>query len=227
MVDVPGIPQRREERIGQPEGQQVLHSFLAEVVINTIDLLLAPALQKRRIERPGRGEIFAEGLLDDQPAAARQIGKARCRQLLVDHPEEVGGDGQVEQRIAGGSGMFAHLHHQFLEARIGRRIVEFAGRVVEPRLQPLPAGSIGRPAGGKLLHSLALRQTKLLVRQRLPRHADDGEILRQQAVAGEIVERRHQQAFGQITRGSQNHQQATGHHRSRGTTGIWLRLSLR
>ena len=41
VVDVVAVPDRLEDRVGEPQHQQVLHRFLAEVVVDAIDLLLA------------------------------------------------------------------------------------------------------------------------------------------------------------------------------------------
>ena len=40
MIDEFLIPERLEDTIGEAERQEVLHGFLAHIVVNTIDLIL-------------------------------------------------------------------------------------------------------------------------------------------------------------------------------------------
>ena len=45
MVDVPGVPEGREHAVGEPECQQILHRFLAEIMVDPVDLLLTPVIE--------------------------------------------------------------------------------------------------------------------------------------------------------------------------------------
>ncbi len=66
VVDVVLVPQRLEDAVGEAEGEQVLHRLLAEVMVDAVDLLLRPVGQQLAVELDGRGEVVAEGLLDDE-----------------------------------------------------------------------------------------------------------------------------------------------------------------
>ena len=70
MVDVLVVPQRLEERVGEAEDEDVLHRVLAEVVVDAVELVLAPVLVQRVVERHRGGQVVAERLLDDEPAEA-------------------------------------------------------------------------------------------------------------------------------------------------------------
>ena len=41
VVDVVAVPDRLEDRVGEPQHEQVLHRFFAEVVVDAVDLPLA------------------------------------------------------------------------------------------------------------------------------------------------------------------------------------------
>ncbi len=76
VVDVVAVPDRLEQAVGEAEGQDVLRGLLAQEVVDAEDLLLVEHLVQLGVERHGRGEIGAERLLHDDPAALDQIGVA-------------------------------------------------------------------------------------------------------------------------------------------------------
>ena len=59
VIDVAPVPDRLENSVGKAEGQNVLDRFLAQVMIDAVNLLLARDLEKLLIQRlraiPGRG----------------------------------------------------------------------------------------------------------------------------------------------------------------------------
>ena len=75
VVDELAVPDRLEDPVREAQREQVLHRLLAEVVVDAEDLALAEVLADQRVELLGRGQVVAEGLLDDQrgfqPRAAR------------------------------------------------------------------------------------------------------------------------------------------------------------
>ena len=175
VVDVPRVPQRREHPVGQPEGKQILDRLLPEIVIDAVDLLLPPVLQERLIQGPGRGEIPAERLLDDDPLLPRHPGEAGGIELLVDQREEIGGDRQIEERIAGGANLRTDTVDLRPEAPERLVIVEVTDDVMEPRLKPGPSPRIDGLPRAKLRDLPALLLPKLLRRHLEPPHADDRE----------------------------------------------------
>jgi hypothetical protein len=64
-VDEVAVPQRLEDRVGESLHQQVLHGFLAEVVIDAIHLMFFENVPNRGVERTSRCQIFAKRFLDD------------------------------------------------------------------------------------------------------------------------------------------------------------------
>ncbi len=65
VVDVLAPPHGLEERVGEPEDEQVLHRLLAEVVIDAEDLRLVERRRDGVVERARALEVVAERLLED------------------------------------------------------------------------------------------------------------------------------------------------------------------
>ena len=105
--DVPAVPDRLEDRVAEPQGQDVLDRLLAEVVVDPVDLVLVEDPRDVAVQRAGAGEVVAERLLDDDAAPGallvRRVDQAGLAELLDDRREELGGDGQVEEPVAAGA----------------------------------------------------------------------------------------------------------------------------
>ncbi len=54
VVDVVAIPDRLEHAVGETQHQDVLDGFLAEVMVDPVDLLLFGDLKQFGVQRPGR-----------------------------------------------------------------------------------------------------------------------------------------------------------------------------
>ena len=82
-LDVLPVPDRLEKRVGEPEVQDVLHRFLAQVVIDSEDRVFGKRAMERRVERAGRLEVAPERLLDDDAGACRAAGlRERCSMVI-------------------------------------------------------------------------------------------------------------------------------------------------
>src|SRR5207237_365669 len=68
---VVAVPDRLEERVREAEEEEVLHRLLPEVVVDAEDGALVEDPVQRRVQRPRRGEVAAEGLLEDYACLAR------------------------------------------------------------------------------------------------------------------------------------------------------------
>src|SRR5204863_845178 len=55
--DLGAVPERLEERVGEAEVEEVLHSLLAEVMVDAEDRFLGEDVMQRPVERAGGGEI--------------------------------------------------------------------------------------------------------------------------------------------------------------------------
>lgn len=63
--DVLTIPCRVEELIAESDGHQVLHHFLAQVMVNTVELILSEERGQMIAENLGARRVLSERLLDD------------------------------------------------------------------------------------------------------------------------------------------------------------------
>ena len=94
IVDVPAVPDRFEQAVGEPKREDVLDGLLAEEVVDAEDLGLVESGVEALVERAGRGQVVPEWLLDDQPGAFAEASGAEHRHH---RPEGVGRHGQVDQ----------------------------------------------------------------------------------------------------------------------------------
>src|SRR5665811_2386926 len=82
--DVVAVPDRFQERVREPEVQQVHDLFLAEEVIDAEDRVLREDRTHDAVQLTGRGEIAPERLLHDDPPVTGQLRCAESR----DHRRE-------------------------------------------------------------------------------------------------------------------------------------------
>ena len=64
------VPDRLEEAVGEPQGEDVLHRLLAEEVVDPEDLLLVEDVVDASRRAPAPSEVGAERLLDDDARAS-------------------------------------------------------------------------------------------------------------------------------------------------------------
>ena len=103
MVDVVAVPDRLEHAVGEAQHQDVLDGFLAEIMIDPVDLVLVDELQQFAVQRPRRGQIGAERLFDHQPPPCAVLGQhAGAAEFPADRQERVRRRRQVEQAVAAG-----------------------------------------------------------------------------------------------------------------------------
>src|ERR1022692_2159296 len=73
MIHVAAIPDRLEQRVSEPERQQVLYRLLAQVVIDPEDRMRREDRAEHVIELTSADQVMPERLLDhDPPPAARR-----------------------------------------------------------------------------------------------------------------------------------------------------------
>ena len=109
VVDVVAVPGGAEERVAEPQDQQVLDHLLAQVVVDAVQLVLGPVGLEAALERAGALEVLAEGLLDDDAADALG-GVAAALQALRNLGEDAGGQRHVEEAVGLGLALLQLLH---------------------------------------------------------------------------------------------------------------------
>src|SRR5215472_1151648 len=154
VIDVFLVPQGLENAVGEPEHQKVLDGFLAQVMIDAIDLALVGYLRDLAIESARARQIGAERLFDDDARKrplALAVHKAARTQTRDDFGKRLRGRGQIEHAIARDAALLVDLAQALLEPLVGGRVVEVALVVENARLEALPQLRINRPAARKLV----------------------------------------------------------------------------
>src|SRR5262249_22710522 len=188
-VDVVAIPDRLEERVGEAEEEQVLDRVLAEVVVDAEDGFLGEDRVDRRVELPGRGDVAAEGFLDDHAGA---FGAPRLAESLDDVAEEKGRDREVVRRVLRGA-------ERLPEDGEGRGIAVVSIDVLEPR-EELPEGLLVH-ASAVLVDARLRALAQLFERPSRLRDADDGHA--QVPVHRHVLERREDLLVSEVSRGAE------------------------
>ena len=81
-LDIRRLPQRAENRIAEAQHHQVLHGFLAEVVVDPVDLRFVEMLADRRVDFLRGRQIVAQRLFEHDPRIA--VDQPRRRQVIAD-----------------------------------------------------------------------------------------------------------------------------------------------
>ena len=208
VVDVVTVPDRFEAGIREAHHQQVLHRFLAEEMIDTVGLVFVKDFQNSLVEFTRRALVGAEGFLDHQaPPAAIALGQPGRVEPADDPAEKRRRRGQMKQDVVGDAVAFLQrlqLVAQQGVVAFGRRI-EISRHVVEVGREAFPVLGVERALlGDGAAHPLA----EGLVVPVVAGKSDDGERLREQRLAGEIVQRRDEFAPRQIAGGAEHHDAA-------------------
>ena len=155
------------------------------------------------VERHGGRQVVAERLLDDEapPRVVAFRQQAGLAELAGDHGELRRRRGEIEQHVA------ARIEEAG-ERLVGLRRFELAGKIAAAFEEPVDVGRA--VAALELLHALAQVIAKAVVADVTRRDADEREIVRQQSVAPQVAQGRHQQAAGQVARRAEDHQRAGG-----------------
>jgi hypothetical protein len=195
MVDMIAIPDRLEHAVGEAQHQDVLDGFLAEVMIDPVDLLLVDEFQQLVVQRLGRSEVGSERLFDHQPPP-RAVFPSACRRgraawliggrRWAASPDRTGGCRRSARPracraarawLSNEAGSFGSASMQVTHSSRRLAIASSTGRVA----------NWCSPSSG-------CRQ--FLARHALAGDADHAEFLRQQIVRREIIERRDHQPVG-------------------------------
>ena len=96
VLDVVAVPDRLEDGVGEPQHQHVLHRFLAQVVVDAVDLVLGEDFVDLLVQQPGGVEVGAEGLFDHHAARPAVLPRQpRRAELRDDRRVELRRDGEV------------------------------------------------------------------------------------------------------------------------------------
>jgi len=93
------VPERLENRIGEPEREDVLNGFLAQIMVDTEDLVLFEIGEQNGVECLRGFQVVANGFLHHQPRVVPVLGESGRAQVLGNFAEEAGWRGHVEHAV--------------------------------------------------------------------------------------------------------------------------------
>ena len=101
VIDVIVVPERFDHHVGETRRHDVLHRFLAEEMVDAIDLAFVGLVQQPRIQRASRCKIVAERLFDRYPTESSHglIGKPVLGQFFGNFAKELRRHREIECRI--------------------------------------------------------------------------------------------------------------------------------
>jgi hypothetical protein len=191
-LDVVAIPHRLEHRVGEAQVQQLLEAHLPEEVVDPVELVLGDVLMQLVGQRPGRGLVVAERLLDHHPRRRGQPGVGEAGHDLAEQERR---DLQVEDRHVRA---FDGVRHPAVRGGVA----EVALHVGEPGGQPVEDGVVERlPGAGD---GRAGPVDELGLGPVVDRHADDRAV--EQPPALQPVERAEGHDLGQVAGDPEDHQ---------------------
>ena len=175
----------------------------------------------RIVERARRLQVGAERLLDDDAAelVVALLGEAGLAEPLHDRAEELGRRREIEDGVLMGS-VLQKLVELVTKVDEHALVGYVAAQVMDSLAQPRQRDVLDLVAAGfsargldDLGHRLEEVGAERLLVGIAAVDAEDGEILVEQALVDEVVDRRHQEALGEIAGGAEDHEEAGRRHR--------------
>ena len=167
VIDGVVVPVGGEDGIGKAQRKQVQHRFLAEIVVDAVDLPLVENSADRIIDDPGGGEIGADGLFKHHPGPLR--GQPCRGKPLADRAEEGRRHGEIIDHFA------PVLIHLRLQAAVLVGLGQVDLHITQSPGEAFPYRGIDR-LGHEVLQTLMGQGDVALVIGFLPRHPDDGAV---------------------------------------------------
>ena len=203
VVDEVAVPQRLNQGIGEAEHQQVLHGFLAKIVVDAEHLLLVEMLMQDAIQQTGALDILAERLFDDDAMMA-----ARLVQPGLVQPADDGAEiGRLDRKVEYGIGADVLTAGSLGQALVELRIVQFTGEVTEPPGKAL-VNLLVEVLADRLAYRLQQTFLPLFVGPGPPPERDDRHLRRQVPGNVQLIQGGHQFDLGQVARGAKDHEMA-------------------
>ena len=131
VVHIAPVPNRLEQRVGEPERQDVLHGFLAQVMIDPENLSFVKGTGESAVQRHCERKVVPDGLFDDQSRPFPVRRQAGIVQEGGNLAEQEGRGSHVENALGFGSPLRFQLLAQAVEFRVGRVALEIPLQVAD------------------------------------------------------------------------------------------------
>ena len=193
------VPQRLEQRVREPQRQQVLHRLFAQVVVDAEDAVLVEHAAHGFVDLHARGVVRADGLLEND--AAMFAGQACRGETQRRRPVELRRRGhEIQDAIVAGERGAQRVRAlrgaiTRLERCVGDARQQVRQRVFLEKFRQYVFAQRG-------FDDLA----ELLVGHGMPRGTDEGERRRHQLLATQVIQRRPDHALRQIAGGAKQNE---------------------
>ena len=201
MVDVRAVPQRLEHQIGEAQGEEVLDRLLAEIMVDAENPVLRKARGDRIVDLAARGEIGPERFLECE---ADIVGRQADRREPGDHRLEQAGRGGEKDRQP--RLVAADRLGEAVETAL---VVDVERDVIEPGEETRRDLLVEEAVGEMFLKRHAGEFAERLGIKGRASRADDIEVVAEQPVRIEPVERRQQHPASEVA-GRAEHQESGG-----------------
>ena len=217
MIDVVRVPQRRENRVGKPENEDVLGGFLAEKMVDSIGLLFCKRIVDNAIELARRGKIRSERLFDDyaHPASFARLVQAGSFQVLENWFELVRACRKIKKAIAARAVSFIDFIEAFDQLLVTGLVAKLA-LVIKNRLPKRLPNFVAHRLARKLARRFFEIAAEFLVTFFSTREPDNRHRRRQLPIGRNVIKRRDEFAMGEIARGTEDHNAARLRHSAGG-----------
>src|SRR5256886_2510768 len=194
-----------------------LHRFLAEVVVDPVDLFLMEGARELPAQRTGARVVAPERLLHDDPreAASRRARQTRASEVHDDVVVEARRRRTVEDPVRRSRPGRLGVLQRALDPRVEPRVGGIAGDIHERRGEALPHGLGGRLDPSEFPDRRARTHAEFVGRHPGPCGRDDGERLGEHTPRVEAPEGGHELAPRQVARRAEDDQREglVGGHR--------------
>ncbi len=199
VIDVVGVPQRFEQNVGEAQRQQILHGFLAQIVIDAEDLPLGEYRAELVIDALRRGAVDADRLFHDDARGGRhqRVRGEFCR----DHAEQIRCGGQVEA-----ADLLRAAAEKVPEIRPARIALRVDADVVDRGEEGVDFVRLGAGGAGEAEQGVTDGGAVGLAGHRAPRGADDPAVGAELPVAKPVEQGREDLAVGEVARAAENHE---------------------
>ena len=208
VVDEAAVPNRFEDAVTEAEDQHVLHGLFAQVVIDAVDLAFAHHAADLSVECARALQVVAERLfIDGPPETVLFAGQSGCTELARDLAEKTRTGSEIKEGVAACLVLLSKLLEQVLEFLEDSGIVELAGQIITALDEPIP-GCLVDGFGSERVDVFSDGLAKTFIVERIHCEPDDGEVVCQQIVTFQIVERWDELAPRQVAGCAEDHHDA-------------------
>lgn len=190
-----GVPNPLKQGVAKTQGQDILHHFLTQVVVDPEDLVFSKRIADLLVQDFRAGQVSPEWLFNHQAVKAGP-GQMLVGNVFGDRPKEAWGHGHVEDAVAAAFIALVQFLGQLLQSHIVFNVGYVVGLVVKMagKFRQLCFVDLFPAFMDSLGHLLA----QVFMRPWPPGCADNGKIVMNDIPAVEIEEGRIDLAVGQV-----------------------------